>query len=123
MESNKTKNIVYKGKEKTIPVSNKNPKLCEEFIIAKMRYCKFEKFENSEFCIYHTPDKEKFLPCPIDPSHRVLAEKLKRHIKVCNKLGEQTRLQQSVWYKDQINKVNVIATEEIDQVKEYYNFK
>ncbi len=105
-----TKQIVYKGKTKEIPAYNSDPKLCENFIIARARYCKFEKHMGSQFCIYHMPkeneEKVEFVFCPIDPSHRILASKLKRHINVCNKLGEKQRLVANVWYKEKINKVN-----------------
>lgn len=105
-----TKQIVYKRKTKEIPAYNSDAKLCENYIIAKHRYCKFEKHLNSQFCIYHMPkeneEKVEFIVCPIDPSHRVLAEKFQRHIKVCNKLGEKKRLINNVWYSEKINKVN-----------------
>lgn len=73
-----------------------------------MRYCKFEKLKESEFCIYHIPDsnKELLVDCPIDPSHRVLISKLKKHSKICNKLEEKERLKQNEWYKEKINKVD-----------------
>jgi len=103
-----TRTIVYKGKPKEIPFKNADPKLCEFYIIARMRYCKFEKHENTEFCIYHRPNEEDnilFVDCPIDNSHRVLASKLKKHVKVCNKLGEKQRLVANPWYKEKINLV------------------
>jgi tRNA:m4X modification enzyme len=105
-----TKQIVYKGKTKEIPAYNADPKLCENYIIARHRYCKFEKHLNSQFCIYHMPkeneDNVEFIVCPIDPSHRVLADKFQRHIKVCNKIGEKQRLINNVWYSEKKNKVN-----------------
>jgi tRNA:m4X modification enzyme len=102
-----TKTITYKGKVKEIPVCNSDPKLCEFFIIARMRYCKFEKLKNSEYCVYHLPDesKEILVPCPIDPSHRVLTSKLKKHMKVCNKLEEKEKLKKNEWYVEKINLV------------------
>jgi tRNA:m4X modification enzyme len=118
-----TKIITYKGKNKEIPVKNKDPKLCEFFIIARMRYCKFVKLNNSEFCIYHFQDekKELFINCPIDNSHRVLISKLQRHLKVCNKLEYKNKLQQNVWYTEGINKIDNKIDE--GELKELYNLK
>jgi tRNA:m4X modification enzyme len=108
-DKHNTRQIIYKGKMKEIPKSNSDCKLCEFYIIARMRYCKFEKHAGSEFCIYHLPNDTVpdvvFVDCPIDPSHRVMAEKLKRHVKVCNKLGEKKKLTENPWYKEKINKV------------------
>jgi tRNA:m4X modification enzyme len=104
-----TRQINYKGKIKDIPKSNADSKLCEFYIVARMRYCKFEKHAGSQFCIYHLPNDTipdvAFVDCPIDPSHRVLADKFKRHVKVCNKLGEKKRLTENPWYKEKVNKV------------------
>ena len=121
MES--TKIIIYKGKKKEIPVKNPDSKLCENYIIAKMRYCKFEKAFDSEFCIYHVPDKDNnlFVDCPIDPSHRVLLAKLKKHKKVCNKLEYLNKLQQNPWFTKDINKVK--QNNELTNLDEYYNLK
>jgi tRNA:m4X modification enzyme len=110
------KKIIYKGKAKEILECNPNKNLCEFFFISKMRYCKFEKLTNNEFCIYHIPKENEdenlnFIDCPIDPSHRVLASKINKHVKICNKLTEKQRLIQNEWYVENINKVK--SNEEI----------
>jgi hypothetical protein len=107
-ENLKTKKISYKGKIKEIPISNPDPANCEEFIISRMRYCKFVKLKNCEFCIYHIPDenKEMLIDCPIDPSHRILISNLKKHSKICNKLEQKAKLTNSEWYSEKINKVD-----------------
>lgn len=112
----KTKIINYKGKEKVIPIYNSNPLLCENFIIAKMRYCKFEKSKNSQFCIYHTEDDDKYIECPIDPSHKVLKTKLKKHRRICNKLEQQNKMKSNIWYSEGINVIN-----DNKQIKEELN--
>ena len=46
-ENTQSRQIIYKGKVKDIPISNPDSKLCEFFIVARMRYCKFEKLNMS----------------------------------------------------------------------------
>jgi hypothetical protein len=99
-----TKKINYKGKIKEIPAHNTDSKLCENFIIAKMRYCKFEKFQNSEFCVYHTSNEE-FAICPHDSTHKVLKENYNKHVKVCNILQEKVKITQNPWYEKALNAV------------------
>ena len=100
-----TKTIEYKGKIKIIPAHNTDSKLCEHFLIAKMRYCKFDKFKDSIYCVYHTTTDE-FVICPYDPSHRILKDHYKKHIKVCNILSERNRIKENPWYEKDINRVN-----------------
>jgi hypothetical protein len=106
-----TKKINYKGKIKEIPVSNSNPKLCEYFLIAKMRYCKFDKFTGSEFCVYHTSNDD-FAICPFDPLHRILKEHYKKHIKVCNILQDKEKVTKNPWYVKDINAISQDNTKE-----------
>lgn len=104
MES-KTKKIIYKGKEKEIPAHNPIETKCEYYIIAKYRYCSFEKVSNSEYCIYHVKDYEKeFKICPHDPKHRILASKYNKHLKTCNTLAQKNKMINNHWYKNEINK-------------------
>ena len=92
MEKDKieTKKIIYKGKEKIIPIKNPDSSKCEYYLIHKFRYCHFNKFNNSEFCIYHIPSnqsKDEFCICPYDSKHRILKSKFKQHLKTCNTLA------------------------------------
>ena len=67
-----TKKIIYKGKEKEIPIHNPDITKCEFYIIKKFKYCHFDKYNGSEFCVYHKPnEKEEFLICPYDSKHRI----------------------------------------------------
>ena len=76
-----TKTIVYKGKEKIIPLHNPDKNNCEFFIVPKFRYCHFQKYNNTDYCVYHTSnDKEEFLICPYDKKHRILKSKYKAHL-------------------------------------------
>ena len=85
--NNEMKKIIYKGKEKIIPVKNPDPKNCELYLIKKKRYCHFEKYKGSNYCVYHrVEEKDEYLICPYDPKHRILKEKFKNHLKVCNTL-------------------------------------
>jgi len=129
----KMKTIVYKGKSKEIISCNPDKKLCEFFIVSKMRYCKFEKVINSEFCIYHIPDinAEKYIDCPIDPSHRVLVHNLEKHKKICNKLKDKQKLVLNEWYNGGINKIkkneeiikNWILKNEANDSKKLYDIR
>lgn len=129
MDNIKTKEIIYKGKKKIIPEKNPDGKLCELFIIHKMRFCKFEKYKESEFCVYHIEAEETFVDCPVDPSHRVMTSRLQKHLKVCNKVEFQNKLKQNPWWSEKINlvKENIITIENQNineqSFKELYDFK
>ena len=102
---NNTKKIIYKNKEKIIPIKNPNPNNCELYIIKKGRYCHFEKYKGSEYCVYHrVEEKDEYLICPYDPKHRILKEKYKNHLKVCNTLSNKCNLESNEWYSKNFNK-------------------
>ena len=102
---NKTKKIIYKNKEKIIPIKNPNPNNCELYIIKKGRYCHFEKYKGSEYCVYHrVEEKDEYLICPYDPKHRILKQKYKNHLKVCNTLLNKKNLESKEWYIKNFNK-------------------
>ena len=106
--SNETKTIIYKGKEKIIPIKNPDPKNCELYIIKKGRYCHFEKYKNSQYCVYHRAEekdeKEEYLTCPYDPKHKILKHKYKNHLKVCNTLLNKENLENEEWFIKDFNK-------------------
>ena len=102
---NQTKTIIYNHKEKIIPIKNPNPNNCELYIIKKGRYCHFEKYKGSEYCVYHRiEEKDEYLICPYDPKHRVLKHKYKNHIKVCNTLSNKKNLESNEWFIKDFNK-------------------
>ncbi len=102
---NQTKKIIYKGKEKIIPIKNPDPKNCELYIIKKGRYCHFEKYKGSEYCVYHRIEEEnEYLICPYDPKHRILKHKYKNHLKVCNTLSNKQNLENKEWFIKGFNK-------------------
>ena len=100
-----TKKIIYKGKEKLIPAKNPDPKNCELYLIKKNRYCHFEKYKGSNYCVYHrVEEKDEYLICPYDPKHRILKEKYKYHLKVCNTLINGQNLEKNEWFIKNYNK-------------------
>ena len=103
--NNQMKKIIYKGKEKIIPIKNPDPTKCELYIIKKKRYCHFDKYKGSDYCVYHRiEEKDEYLICPYDPKHRILKEKYKSHLKVCNTLMNEKNLEKQEWFIKDYNK-------------------
>ena len=96
---NQMKTIIYKGKEKIIPIKNPDSTKCELYIIKKKRYCHFDKYKGSDYCVYHRTEKDEYLICPYDPKHRILKDKYKSHLKVCNTLINGQNLEKNEWFK------------------------
>ena len=122
-----TKKIIYKGKEKEIPIHNPDITKCEFYIIKKFKYCHFDKYNGSEFCVYHKPnEKEEFLICPYDSKHRILKSKYENHLKTCNTLKNENKQKEFPWYSQNINKAKenknypLPSNEELDKL---YNMK
>ena len=126
-EKSETKKIIYKGKEKIIPIKNPNPNNCELYIIKRNRYCHFEKYKGSQYCVYHrVEEKEEYLICPYDPKHRILKHKYKNHLKVCNTLSNKNNLENKEWFIKDFNKAkqdknHLLPNEE--ELNELYNIK
>ena len=126
-DSIKTKKIIYKQKEKIIPIKNPNPNNCELYIIKKGRYCHFEKYKGSEYCVYHRiQEKDEYLICPYDPKHRILKHKYKNHLKVCNTLSNKKNLENNEWYIKEFNKAkpdknHILPNDE--ELNKLYNIK
>mmetsp|Transcript_4582 Transcript_4582/g.8742 ORF Transcript_4582/g.8742 Transcript_4582/m.8742 type:complete len:372 (-) Transcript_4582:13-1128(-) len=76
--------------------------LCRFYLPKKSRYCNFEVYAGSEFCCHHAQDI-KLTPCPVDPTHQVRTDKLKKHVKKCNKVKLQQELEASDYYKAKVN--------------------
>ncbi|CAI2366644.1 unnamed protein product [Moneuplotes crassus] len=83
------------------------------------KQCEFTKYKNkvrclfavqsknTKYCNFHAYlDSDEFVLCPVDPSHSVKKEKLEKHVKKCNKTKDNAKLEQSEWYKKDINVVN-----------------
>jgi tRNA:m4X modification enzyme len=126
-DSIKTKKIIYKQKEKIIPIKNPNTNNCELYIIKKDRYCHFEKYKGSEYCVYHRiQEKDEYLICPYDPKHRILKHKYKNHLKVCNTLSNKKNLENNEWYIKEFNKAkpdknHILPNDE--ELNKLYNIK
>ena len=54
------------------------------YILHKTRFCKFPKLEKSKFCSYHQENEEIYVKCPLDGTHIVAKNKLKKHLEICN---------------------------------------
>ena len=98
------KKIMYKGKEKIIPIKNPDPTKCELYIIKKKRYCHFDKYKGSNYCVYHREEKDEYLICPYDPKHRILKDKYKAHLKVCNTLLNEKNTEKEEWFIKNYNR-------------------
>ena len=98
------KKIIYKGKEKMIPNKNPDSTKCELYIIKKNRYCHFDKYKGSDYCVYHRTEKDEYLICPYDPKHRILKDKYKSHLKVCNTLMNEQNMQKNEWFIKNYNR-------------------
>ena len=126
MESNKTvkpKKIIYKSL-KEIPIDNPNKEQCNKFISTKMRFCKFERMKDSEFCNHHNLDKGSLC---INCGHFIFSENLTKHGFNCKAIKEQEVLETQPWYSKNINllrEVNAEETKNINMsefIKKVYN--
>ena len=128
--TNETKKIIYKGKEKIIPKKNPESKNCELYILKRNRYCHFEKYKGSQYCVYHRAEekeeKEEYLTCPYDPKHKILKHKYKNHLKVCNTLLNEKKLENNEWFiknynKAKLDKNHILPTDE--ELNKLYDIK
>ena len=103
-DNSQMKKIMYKGKEKIIPIKNPDPTKCELYIIKKKRYCHFDKYKGSNYCVYHREEKDEYLICPYDPKHRILKDKYNTHLKVCNTLLNEQNLEKEEWFIKNYNR-------------------
>jgi len=49
-----------------------------------MRFCKFPKLKSSTYCQYHQETEDTFIKCPLDNTHVVAKDRLKKHLEICN---------------------------------------
>ncbi|XP_060685705.1 tRNA:m(4)X modification enzyme TRM13 homolog isoform X1 [Hemiscyllium ocellatum] len=67
------------------------PGRCGYFVEKKKRYCKMIVAKGKRLCGEHANaasdsegDKQRRIPCPLDPKHTVDEDKLEKHLKKCN---------------------------------------
>ncbi|XP_047313247.1 tRNA:m(4)X modification enzyme TRM13 homolog [Impatiens glandulifera] len=79
-------------------------KRCKLWLPKKKRFCANCPLNDSPFCGNHTvrPDG-KWVPCPVDPSHNVLEENLKGHVKRCPLVKLANTLSLQPFYQKAIN--------------------
>lgn len=78
---------------------NPDPKGCHHFVERKKRWCRMSVAKGHTYCGEHSGDKAinesasanpesgavvPRVPCPLDPKHTVFADRLQKHMKICN---------------------------------------
>jgi hypothetical protein len=66
------------------PEFNPDVKLCENYMINKVRFCRFPKLALTKFCVHHQETEETYIKCPLDNHHVVAKANLVKHLEVCN---------------------------------------
>ena len=87
--SMKKKRLKRDGETLEMYIKNLNWSQCHHFMPKKRRLCNVQRVKGSNYCGLHRAEGEggdsgapATVPCPVDPSHSVLATHLKRHLKV-----------------------------------------
>ncbi|OIV94111.1 hypothetical protein TanjilG_29211 [Lupinus angustifolius] len=79
-------------------------KRCIFWLPNKNRFCANSPLNGSSFCGNHNSRSyEQWIPCPIDPSHSVLEQNLKGHVKRCPLLKQAQSLSLQPFYQKGIN--------------------
>lgn len=79
-------------------------KRCNFWLPNKNRFCANCPLNGSLFCGNHNSRSEgQWIPCPIDPSHSVLEQNLKGHVKRCPFLKQAQSLSLQPFYQKGIN--------------------
>ncbi|QHO57074.1 uncharacterized protein DS421_3g79170 [Arachis hypogaea] len=79
-------------------------KRCNFWLPNKKRFCANSPIGDSLYCGNHNSRSEgQWIPCPIDPSHSVLEENLKSHVKRCPLLKQVQSLSLHPFYRKGIN--------------------
>ncbi|KAK7308669.1 hypothetical protein VNO77_42289 [Canavalia gladiata] len=79
-------------------------KRCNFWLPNKNRFCANCPFAGSLFCGNHNSrPQDQWIPCPIDPSHSVLEQNLKGHVKRCPMLKQVQSLSVQPFYQKGIN--------------------
>lgn len=69
--------------------NDSKPISCKHFLKRKKRLCRMLPSKNRDFCPEHDLEiknevESGRVPCPLDPKHTVFANKLSKHLKICN---------------------------------------
>ncbi|KAJ1425347.1 Zinc finger, CCCH-type, TRM13 [Sesbania bispinosa] len=79
-------------------------KRCNFWLPNKNRFCANSPLNGSLFCGNHNSRSQgQWIPCPIDPSHSVLEQNLKGHVKRCPLLKQVQSLSIQPFYQKGIN--------------------
>ena len=86
---------------------------CSFWLPKKQRTCGFPPLPNSQYCSQHAGEETGFVPCPLDPRHKVQTTKLQKHLVICNKAKMQAQIEALPYYVKGIAvlKPNVIDLE------------
>lgn len=89
---------------------------CGYFLKKKNRYCKMHRKRDAKYCPEHNTlslqnytdpevcsSERKRINCPVDPSHTIWEDNLKRHLKKCNKVKLTELPKKEIYYKENIN--------------------
>ncbi|KAJ3214452.1 hypothetical protein HK099_006854 [Clydaea vesicula] len=61
-----------------------------------MRYCRFKRRKDSEYCAEHSKDR---VPCPLDPKHTCERDGIQQHVSKCNSKPKP----RDVYFKENVN--------------------
>lgn len=68
--------------------TSEKPQSCKFYLTTKHRCCRYPQFDSDGLCVIHSKTfvrKDDRIPCPVDPSHTVYVQKLKKHLTGCSK--------------------------------------
>jgi tRNA:m4X modification enzyme len=74
---------------------------CHAYLRRKSRFCSQEVVSGTDFCGHHATSR---IPCPLDPSHRILANRLEKHLQVCPARTKQESLKKCLYFCENINR-------------------
>lgn len=63
--------------------------ICTFYNEKKSRKCKMQIYKDNKYCIAHLNDPDLMMDCPVDPSHKVIRDRIEKHLKICNKIKGQ----------------------------------
>ena len=75
---------------------------CAFWLPKKQRNCGFPRVPESQYCSQHANSESGFVPCPLDPRHKVQASKLSHHLVICNKAKAQLQITALPYYSKDI---------------------
>ena len=92
----------------TSAVVDKERLQCEFYLVKKKRQCGMTRRAGSRFCSEHSDDSDR-VPCPLDPSHTVSVDKLRVHMRKCNKfrhdVSYQAKSRDIPWFQEGRNSI------------------